>query len=33
MSLLDKLLQDPIVSDLPRLHTALLAKNRGLRKE
>lgn len=33
MSLLNKLLQDPIVSDLPRLHTALLAKNRGLRKE
>jgi len=33
MSLLDKLLQDPIVSDLPHLHTALLAKNRGLRKE
>ncbi|WP_160315932.1 hypothetical protein [Exiguobacterium sp. BMC-KP] len=32
MSLLDKLLQDLIVSDLPRLHTALLAKDRGLRK-
>ncbi len=33
MSLLNKLLQDPTVSDLPCLHTALLAKNRGLRKE
>ena len=33
MSLLNKLLQDPVVFDLPRLHTALLAKNRGLRKE
>lgn len=33
MSLINKLLQDPIVSDLPRLYTALLAKNRGLRKK
>ncbi|WP_290773658.1 MULTISPECIES: hypothetical protein [unclassified Exiguobacterium] len=33
MSLLNKLLQDPVVSEIPRLHNALLAKERGLRKE
>ena len=32
MSLLDKLLQEPAVSEVPRLHSALLAKERGLRK-
>ncbi|WP_051656247.1 hypothetical protein [Exiguobacterium acetylicum] len=32
MLLLDKLLQDPAVSEVPRLHSALLAKDRGLRK-
>lgn len=32
MSLLDKLLQDPAVSEVPRLHNALLVKERGLRK-
>ena len=32
MSLLDKLLQDPAVSEVPRLHSALLVKERGLRK-
>lgn len=29
MSLLDKLLQEPAVSEVPRLHSALLAKERG----
>ncbi len=28
MSLLDKLLQEPAVSEVPRLHSALLAKER-----
>ncbi len=32
MSLLDKLLQEPSVSEVPRLHSALLAKERPLRK-
>lgn len=32
MSLINKLLQDPAVSEVPRLHSALLAKERGLRK-
>ncbi|WP_294741890.1 hypothetical protein [uncultured Exiguobacterium sp.] len=32
MSLLDKLLQEPAVSEVSLLHSALLAKERGLRK-
>lgn len=33
MSLLHKLLQDPVISEVPCLQNALLAKERGLRRE
>ena len=33
MSLLNKLLHDPVISEVPRLHNALLVKERGVRKE